>query len=77
VKPGDLVVLKDRDLYVGLDIGAKRYFAVPSDSVGIFLKRAIEVGENGYEFSDDYILTHGRVLVCRPGDWSVTDESDV
>ena len=74
MKPGDLVVLKDREHYVGLDVAAKRYFTVPGGSVGVFLGRC---GFPSVEpqLDDDHILTHGRVLLCGPGIWSVADET--
>lgn len=75
MKPGDLVVLKCHDFYVGLDISSLRYFTISGDSVGVFLRRALEPDKDGYVLSDDYILTHGRVLACKPGDWRVVDEA--
>ena len=74
MKPGDLVVLKDREHYVGLDVATKRYFTVPGGSVGVFL------GRRGFpsvepQLDDDRILTHGRVLLCGPGIWRVVDET--
>jgi hypothetical protein len=74
MKPGDLVVLKDREHYVGLDVAAKRYFTVPGGSIGVFLGRfgfpSVEP-----QLDDDRILTHGRVLLCGQGIWSVADET--
>lgn len=73
MKPGDLVVLKDRDYYIGLDLAAKRYFTVPGGSVGVFLGRC-GVPSTEPELDDDRILTHGRVLLCGTGVWSVVSE---
>ena len=71
MKPGDLVVLKDREHYVGLDVAAKRYFTVPGGSIGVFLGRCgLET-----QLDDDRILTQGRVLLCGQGIWSVADET--
>ncbi len=74
MKPGDLVVLKDREHYVGLDVASKRYFTVPGGSIGVFLGRC---GFPSVEpqLDDDRILTHGRVLLCGQGIWSVADET--
>ena len=74
MKPGDLVVLRDRDQYVGLDVAAKRYFTIPGGSVGVFLGR---LGLPNVEpmHDDDRILTHGRVLLCATGIWSLADET--
>lgn len=69
MKPGDLLVLKNRDHLVALDVAAKRHFTVPGDAIGVFLRRALAEGQHGYEFSDEYVLTHGRVLACVPGAW--------
>lgn len=74
MKPGDLVVLRSRDQYVGLDSAAKRYFAIPGGSVGVFLGRS---GSHCVELmlDDDQILTHGRVMLCATGIWSLADET--
>ena len=71
MKLGDLVVLNDREHYVGLDASTKRYFTVPGSSVGVFLGRSdlFDV------LNDDYILTQGRVLLCASGIWSAADET--
>lgn len=74
MKPGDLVVLKDREHYVGLDVAAKRYFTVPGGSVGVFLEHC-GFPSTEPELDDDRILTHGRVLLCGPGVWSLADET--
>lgn len=73
MKPGDLVILSGRDLYVGLDIASKRYFTVHGGSVGVFLGLS-EDSDEFHEIADEYILTHGRVLACGKGDWSVANE---
>lgn len=74
--PGDLVILKNRRHYTGVDVAAKQHFRVPSDSIGLVLRRGIgKVDGADWKFSDVYVLTQGRVVACAPGVWTVIDEA--
>jgi hypothetical protein len=70
--PGDLVTLKYRAHYTGIDLATGRHFNVPAGSIGIFIESLRGVGAY---LSLDLVLTNERMVSCAPGVWSVLHEA--
>lgn len=71
MKPGDLVTLKDRTHYSGVDVAGSRSIDVPLGTIGIYM---------GFELYrehtiHDLILTGDKLVKCARGVWSVLDET--
>jgi len=71
VKPGDLVTLRDRPHYTGIDTADGRFFNVPGSSVGVYMGIDTDREYNIY----DLVLTCGRLVKCARKVWSVLDET--
>ena len=75
MKPGDLVILKGRAYYTGVDTATRKSHRVEEGDIGVFIKRAVPVGSCDYEFSDMYVLTRGTLVACVNFVWSPLDET--
>jgi len=60
--PGDLVTLKYRSWYTGVDLATNRHFNVPAGSIGIFIGNFPV--PNLIERYDDLVLTNERTVRC-------------
>jgi hypothetical protein len=70
--PGDLVTLKNRRHYTGVDITIGQHFNVPQDSIGVVLGYGKRIYENS---ANIHVLTQGRVVACAAGVWTVIDDA--
>ena len=70
MKPGDLVMLKNRTRYTGVDVAEDKHFNVKENSIGVF----VELSKH-YNTPVVHILTGGRIVACAPGVWSLIDET--
>lgn len=75
MKLGDLVTLRGRAYYIGVDAASRRHYRVNEGALGIFIKRAVPEDSNDHRFSDVYVLTEGKLVACAPGVWSPVDET--
>ena len=71
MKPGDLVTIKDRPRYTGIDAADGRFFDVPGGSVGVYMGLTTDREYNIY----DLVLTGDRLVKCARKVWSVLDET--
>ena len=71
VKPGDLVMLKNRPHYSGVDVADSRFIDVPGGSIGVYIGSITDSQYTIY----DLVLTGGEVVKCGQGVWSVLDEA--
>ena len=71
VKPGDLVTIKNRLRYFGVDKSDGSFVDVPVDSVGVYVGIDTDEMYNMY----DLVLTCGRLVKCARKVWSVLDET--
>ena len=71
MKPGDLVVLKDRTHYSGVDVADSRFIDVLGGSIGIYIGNTADRQYTIY----DLVLAGGEVVKCDIGVWSVLDET--
>lgn len=73
MKPGDLVILRGRTHYSGVDAAGGRFVVVPGDTVGVYME-TVPDREYGLD-GDDLVLTGGKLVKCAQGVWSVLDEA--
>jgi hypothetical protein len=71
VKPGDLVTLKDRIRYSGVDVTSGHFLNVPGGAMGVYMGIDTDREYNIY----DLVLTGGKVVKCARNVWSVLDET--
>jgi hypothetical protein len=71
MKPGDLVTLKDRTHYSGVDVTGSRFIDVPHGAIGVYMGFELYRVDTIY----DLILTGGKLVKCARGVWSVLDET--
>ena len=71
MKPGDLVTLKGRTHYSGVDVAGSRSIDVPRDAVGVYMGFELYRVDIIY----DLILTGGKLVKCARGVWSALDET--
>ena len=71
MKPGDLVRVKNRPRYSGIDVADSRFIDVPGGSIGVYIGITTDRQYTIY----DLILTGGEVVKCGRGVWSVLDEA--
>jgi hypothetical protein len=71
MKPGDLVTLRDRPRYTGIDMSDGYFFEVPGGSVGVYMGLTTDRDYNIY----DLVLTCGKLVKCARKVWSVLDET--
>ena len=71
MKPGDLVTLRDRPHYTGIDTADGRFFDVHRGSIGIYMGIATDREYNIY----DLVLTGGRLVKCAKKVWSILHEA--
>ena len=71
MEPGDLVTLRDRPHYTGIDTVDGRFFNVPGGSIGIYMGIDTDREYNIY----DLVLTGCRLVKCAKKVWSVLDET--
>jgi len=72
LRPGDLVTLKYRTHYSGIDLATGRHFNVSEGSIGIFIE---SLPGEGIYLSHELVLTHGRMVRCAQEVWSVLHET--
>jgi hypothetical protein len=72
-RPGDLVTLKYRSWYVGVDLATNRLFRVSEGSIGIFIGNFPV--PNLIERYEDLVLTNERTVRCAPRAWIVLHEA--
>ena len=70
MKPGDLVTLKGRTHYSGVDVASGRFVDVLEDAIGVYI--GIDTDR---VFISDLVLTGGKLVKCARGVWSVLDET--
>ena len=71
MKPGDLVTLKDRVRYSGVDVANGHFFNVPGGAMGVYMGIDTDREYNIY----DLVLTGGKLVKCARNVWSVLDEA--
>ena len=71
MKPGDLVTLKDRIRYSGINVASGRFFNVPGGAIGVYIGIDTDREYNIY----DLVLTGGKLVKCAQNVWSVIDET--
>ena len=71
MKPGDLIILKDRTHYSGVDVADRRFIDVPGGSIGVY----IGITTNRQYTIYDLVLTGGELVKCVIGVWRVLDEA--
>jgi len=71
MKPGDLVTLKDRTHYSGVDVTGSRFVDVPLGAIGVYMGFELYREHTIY----DLILTGDKLVKCVRGVWSVLDET--
>ena len=71
MKPGDLIILKDRTHYSGVDVADSRFIDVPGGSIGVY----IGITTNRQYTIYDLVLAGGEVVKCVIGVWRVLDET--
>jgi hypothetical protein len=71
MKPGDLVTLKDRIRYSGVDVTSGHFLNVSGGSIGVYMGIDTDREYNIY----DLVLTGGKLVKCARNVWSVIDET--
>jgi hypothetical protein len=71
VKPGDLVTLRGRIHYTGLDMSDSCFIDVPGEAIGVYMGLTTDREYNIY----DLVLTGGKLVKCARKVWSVLDET--
>ena len=71
MKPGDLVTLRDRIHYTGIDTADGRFFDVPGGAIGVYMGIVTDRGYNIY----DLVLTGGRLVKSAKKVWSILHEA--
>ena len=71
LKPGDLVTLRDRPRYTGIDMADGYFIDVPGGSVGVYMGLTTDREYNIY----DLVLTNGKLVKCARKVWSILDET--
>jgi len=71
MRPGELVILRDRVRYTGIDAASGHFFEVPGGSAGVYMGIDTDREYNIY----DLVLTNGRLVKCARKVWSVLDET--
>ncbi len=71
MKPGDLVTIKDRPHYTGIDTANGYFFNVPGGTIGVYMGIATDREYNIY----DLVLAGGKLVKCARKVWSVLDET--
>ena len=71
MKPGDLVTLKNRPSYSGVDVADSRFIDIPGGSIGVYIGITTDRQYTIY----DLVLTGGKLVKCARGVWSVLDET--
>ncbi len=68
---GDLVTLRDRIHYTGLDMSDSHFIDVPGGAIGVYMGLTTDREYNTY----DLVLTGGKLVKCARKVWSVLDEA--
>jgi hypothetical protein len=71
MKPGDLVTIRDRLRYTGVDSADGSFFNVPGGAIGIYMGIDTDREYNIY----DLVFTDGRLVKCARKVWSILNEA--